>query len=198
MTRELRDMLKDLYDTGRSSFLERQRRRVERRLEIVRMGIRAADTGKPDRGINARGSFWERFFMSNKLGHFLYSGYRTVLFSPLESFDYMLQSIDVNHSSGTGDLYAHFMHGERGAIASNDRYLDGLRSYNESVEGKIREIFGVRGGLEGFLRKSNDASDMLVLDVSDDRGHVKETLMTRGQATFTVERIWNVNKNPIT
>lgn len=62
--------------------------------------------------------------------------------APTFSFNYLLKLVDMNHGLGDGELYAHFMKSERGALKANNNMKMGIREFGQNVDDMAEKIFG--------------------------------------------------------
>ncbi|GHT33111.1 hypothetical protein FACS189434_06470 [Bacteroidia bacterium] len=67
---------------------------------------------------------------------------KTFYYSPIGSFEFMLQYIDRNHPKGKGKMYQRWMAGKDGMVAASDKKDAGFREYVGTVKQKAEEIFG--------------------------------------------------------
>lgn len=62
--------------------------------------------------------------------------------APTFSFNFLLKLVDMNHGLGDGELYAHFMKSERGALKANNNMKMGIREFGKNVDDMAEKIFG--------------------------------------------------------
>ena len=132
------DELNELISTGKSKLMEWKQKEIEHKREIGRMVIEAVKK-RPvlGQGEEKEISKWERFrrIMND-------NPVMNLLLSPLDSFNFMLKYIDVNHPIGKGKLYQWAIKSNEGIFQAHENSFYGLRDAREKVFKKGEEIFG--------------------------------------------------------
>ena len=187
--------VRSLLETGKTQYAEWQKRKVERRKEVVRIGIGAVNTGKsrPEGVAGQQAAEKDKAKSQN----FMRRLWNWLFLRPTESAESMLSRIDVNHFATEGDLYNLFMASDRGFVQSQDRKFSSISELRKTVKGKCKEIFGKKEPT-GRTDRVKFTQTFTTEEVDSATGntitatHTVDTDMTKGEALSVY--LWSLSE----
>lgn len=182
--RELNDHLEEFIYEGRSEFLEWVNREEKRKKEIVGSAMRDMDT----RPMDKQGQPLDKAKRSKK--EKIMELIRKYPLSVAWSFDYLVKHLSKNAMNGEGEFYDHIFRGEDGLFEASGKEWEGMISFRNELDKKVKEIFGEKYDYEQLMKESNQEMDGIILTLDEGKsGQIFKPTLGQGLYIVMIDRM---------